>query len=199
MLRQQTLLVWANPWHATDHFGRPAGHVSRERTGSTPGHPGYIGCEIVASAPIEVEKGSAASPDQDTCWHFSRDAVKVLDNGFYRSKVRSGEVFPADEATAKKCRTPDYLISFRPLDECVAVAKAEAFAKWRAAFGEDPEDVDPYERPKPNGVDAPQDIAERSGAERVATSQADEVIAPSIPRRLRRTTADDVTGKEPTS
>lgn len=168
MLRQATLMVWANPYHALDHFGRPSGHVARERTPGTLGHAGYVGCACVASAPIEVEKGSAASPDQDTCWHFSREAVKVLDSAYYRGAVRNGELFPADEKTAKCSSSGDVTVKFESLDSALAKSKAEAFGKWRAAFGEDPEVVDPYERPKPNGMEAPADVAARSGQDRVA-------------------------------
>lgn len=166
MLRQATLMVWANPYHALDHLGRPAGHCPKERTGSSVGPLGYVGCECVASAPIEVEKGSAASPDQDTCWHFSKESVKVLDTPYYRNAVRSGELFAADDVTAIKCTNGDVVVPFRPLEMCVAVSKDEAFAKWeRAGLGK-PEEVDPYKRPLPNGSESPMDVAAASGAKR---------------------------------
>src|SRR5262249_25759773 len=156
MIRQTFLKVWANPWHALDHMGRPAGHCAKERSASTPGHAGYVGGQIVASAPIVLEPGHAGTPDQDTSWHFDRKPVQAPDPVYDRQKVATGELFPADLKTVTKCawQAPDagrihaeswwaqQFEAGNALDELLEVAKREAYDKWKAAFGEDPEDVD---------------------------------------------------------
>jgi hypothetical protein len=186
MIRQAYLLGWANPYHALDHFGRPAGACPKERTGSTLGHAGYVGAECVASAPVPVEPGSAGTPDQDTCWHFSKEPVKLPDTGYYRLCLRQGAIFPADEKTAKTCTTEDAKLVYEPLDAAVGKSKAAAFAKWKAAFAENPEEVDPYARPRPNGQESPADVAAKSGEQRVAQSKATQATAtaPDAPKAL---------------
>lgn len=178
-IRQATLVVWANPYLVLDHLGRPAGACSRERLPMhVNSHPGYIGCECVASAPEKLPPGHAGTPDQDTCWHFSRQPVTVPDNPYYRQKLRYGEVFPADEKTARTCG-----MKFVPLDEAVSAAKAAAVARWESYFGEKPEDVDPYARPKPAGKESPADAAARGALERSGQLNAAKQPASAVPAK----------------
>lgn len=150
MIPTTFLYVWANPWHALDHLGRPAGHCPRERKPSTIGHAGYVGCRCVASEPEKLPVDSAATPDQDTCWQFSTDAQKVEDTPYYRARVRFGELFAANELTAKMCG-----VKFVPLAKALDAAKAEAVAKWNRAFPDGhpwvsaPATQNPHAAPKP--------------------------------------------------
>lgn len=146
--RLQTIVrVLPNPYHSLDHEGRPAGHCPRERLMSTaPGtHQGYVGCTCLATAPEKLPDGHHGTPNQDTVWHFSREPLSIADpRGYYRLAVSRGEIIAADQKTAMASN-----VKYVPYDEALRLAKAEAVAKWRAAFGEDPPEVDPFTKPTP--------------------------------------------------
>jgi len=166
-MAQRTLRVHANPWASLDHEGRPAGHCAFERQPQhVNNHQGYVACECVASEPEKLPLGHAGTPDQDTCWHFSKEPVEVVDGilGYYRRCLRDGDILPADEKTARVAG-----IAFTPIDQAWAAAKKLAYSKWFAAFGENPAEVDPFQRPRPAGKEAPQDVTARSGAARAAS------------------------------
>jgi len=136
------LKVLPNPWHgALDHEGRPSTPCSREAQRGA-GHPGYVGATCVAEAPKALEKGhgSLVSSDQDTTWRFSRDVQTVPATDYYKMCVADGVLIAADEATAKTAG-----VKLRPAAEVWAESKAAAAARWVAAFGETPPDVDPFE------------------------------------------------------
>lgn len=152
MLRPKTLSVYPNPWHSLDHYGRPAGHCPKERSPQTIGHQGYIACEAVAG-PIVHRSARTGDFDHDTVWHFLKEPVTVADTPYYRAAIRNGEVFAVDEKLVKEIFGP--AAKCLKLDELLAREKAIAVAKWVAAHGEKPEDVDPFKRPVPIGAEAP--------------------------------------------
>lgn len=167
--KRTTLSVHCNPWHALDHEGRPAGRFPKERSRETVLHQGYVAVECVASAPEKLPPGHQGTPHQDTCWHFSREAVEVPATKYYLDALKHREILPADEKTAKLALGP--LATFRPLDIVLEEEKLAAYAKWHACFNEHPEFVEPFARPKPNGTDAPIDVAEKAAKKIVADAK----------------------------
>ena len=139
--------VLPNPFHSLDHEGRPAGHCPKERPANmAPGsHQGYVGATLMASHPEALEPGHQGTASQDTVWHFSREPQSFADpRGYYRIAMRNGELFPADAKTAQLAS-----VEFKPYADYLKQALAEATAKWRAAFGEDPPSIDPFTKPVP--------------------------------------------------
>lgn len=140
-----TLDVYANPYHSLDHLGRPAGVCPRERQPTTLGHAGYVGATPATTEPTKRGRDDHRSPDQDTCWQFSKEKIRVEDTPYYRKAIRSGELLPASESTAKKVGGVEFL----PHDAAIAKAKAEAFKAFEASIGVKAPDIDPFMPPRP--------------------------------------------------
>lgn len=139
--------ILPNPWHSLDHEGRPAGACPRERMpNQAPGsHQGYVGAVLYATVPVALEPGHQGTPSQDTVWHFSKEPVAYADpRAYYRKALQNGEVIAADEKSAAAAG-----LKFLPYDAALAASRAEAVAKWRAAFNEDPPSIDPFVKPVP--------------------------------------------------
>jgi hypothetical protein len=119
MPQPPALVVVANPFCALDDDGDPSGAVTRSDI-----HERRIG------ATLDTERSKASG----ICKYTFTDAPETLpDSAAHRSYLRSGEVIPADEATAA-------LVSrkFVPVADVLAAAKARAIAEYRAAYGVDP-------------------------------------------------------------
>jgi hypothetical protein len=143
------LKVHCNPWLSMDSLGRPMGACPKERLTIHVGQrQGFIACSLVAGKPEKLPKGHAGTPAQDTCYHFSRNIVQVVDgpNGYYRDRLKAGEIFPADKTTAKIAG-----VKFVPFETALEDARQKAIAKFRAAHGADPPIVDPFQMPTPIG------------------------------------------------
>lgn len=125
----RTLTVYANPYAALDHLGRPAGAVARDRIHD---RPGYVGAAVVATDVEALPKGHAGTPSQDTRFEFEAGPIVLPNADYYRRAVRRGELFAGDEATAQACGVPLTQPAFS-----LTQARDEAAAKWRAATGED--------------------------------------------------------------
>lgn len=167
--------VLPNPWHSIDHFGRPAAPCPKPRTPTTVGHQGYIGAEIVASAPEKLPLGHLGTPYQDTCWHFSKEPEKYLDSAeidyYFMKALRTGEILPADEQTAKYAGLVDADHPFVPFAEAVEAERVKAAAKWKAATGSDLPTTDPFERPEPDAKPSPADVARAESMKAFEKSQ----------------------------
>jgi hypothetical protein len=147
MRHVEFLSVYVNPWASLDHMGRPSGAVARERTATEPSdHPGYVGAECVSGPVQKLPEGHRGTPDQDTCWQFSADPQKVEATAYYFSSIRQGSLIPADANAARRAG-----VALVPVKTAHKAAKAKAQDSWRAAFGGDPPDVDPFIRPQPIG------------------------------------------------
>jgi len=155
------LMVLPNPWHTVDHFGRPAGAFPRERHANTLGHQGYVGAVAVTTTPEPRAAGDLRSPEQDTCWQFSKEPVSVPDNKYYRDALRSGELLPGDLKSARAAG-----LEHREYASLIAAAKIAAEAKWRAAFGESLPAVDPFAKPTPGVLPPESPAAPASFAEK---------------------------------
>lgn len=146
---KKSVVVLPNPWHSIDHEGRPAGHCPRERTNPTPGHQGHVCCSMVAQLGPALPDGHQGTRDQDTCWHFSKEPQSFDDpNDFYKNALRNGEIFPADERTAKYAG-----VEFKPFDKLLEESRAEANKKWKGVTGENLPDTDPFAKPVPLGAE----------------------------------------------
>lgn len=140
-MRPATLDVYANPYHAADHLGRPAGACPREVRGF--GSQGKVGASAVTVGSTKLEKPDFRSHEQDTCWHFSPDVQKVEDTPYYRRAIRNGELLPASEAVAKAIG-----IEFLPRDKALRAAKESFIKSWRDSMGSDPPKIDPFCKPR---------------------------------------------------
>ena len=147
MPRLLTLSVIANPFAALDHEGRPAGVVlldpvehhpyGEHTTDAVTGQPRYeprryVGAEIDAEATQVVRRagaqglGSSAQFDlQDTVWKFSAEPQTVPQTHYYLDRLRDGELFAADPATARLAGKP-----FVEPKEALAGARAHALGLW---------------------------------------------------------------------
>lgn len=129
--KKPPLMVLANPWIHLDHLGRPAGACPMDLP---PGQKGYVGASIDRESTQILDmpgKHELRSHVQDTVWKFSSDPQPVPCTPFYIARLRTGELFPADMATAKAAG----LKAFMPPAEALAKAKADAAKAWDAEHG----------------------------------------------------------------
>lgn len=144
VLSAQRLRVVANPYHALDAQGRPAGAVPLDPTRAS-GSVRYIGATLAATVlerwggkdrlgrPTFDPRGYGR---QDTTWSFSDEPVEIEDTPYHRQRLASRELFAADEATHAtvfRGRVP-----FVPPADALAVAKADAAAAFERETGAPP-------------------------------------------------------------
>lgn len=116
----RTLLVVANLYAALDEDGEPAGAVRRPEMRSL-----FVGAE---QRPADPKK-----PSNVPKYDFSADPVEVPDLPAYRHYLRTGELLPGDEKTAKKVG-----LKFRPVADELAERAERAAADFEAHYGERP-------------------------------------------------------------
>lgn len=135
---QNVYLVWANPWHAIDHLGRPCGAATMRADKA--GAPRHIGARRVLT-PVLGENGrpqKAYDGIRDTVnavsWEFSADpvALPITSDGYHRKLIAQGAVLPADQDTANAAGVP-----FLPYDQAMTLAKSAANAGYRRLYGKD--------------------------------------------------------------
>lgn len=113
--------------------GKPVGDVP-----AAPGKP-------ARKAPRSVN----GYPRFRTMFAFNLKPQTVPDNEHYRRGIRAGELFAADEATARECK-----VECRPLDEALRDARTAAIAAWRDQHESDPDFNLWPENLRPAGSDA---------------------------------------------
>ena len=121
----KTLSVYANPYAALDHLGRPCGAFPHDV--SIPGMAGrYVGASMNAvETQPEVKRiiGTAVEvlnhAQHDRTWDFSTELVKVANNRHYVRGIKDGALFAADEQTASVAG-----VKLVPLETALAAAKA---------------------------------------------------------------------------
>lgn len=119
MARTPVLLVFPNPFAALDSDGDPAAVFPRVDLPS-----------LLVGARVDHER----SKDGATKFFFDLSKpVQLPDLPTYRNALRSGDLLPADEATARLIGRP-----FVPPQQALREAELRAAARWRAETGEDP-------------------------------------------------------------
>lgn len=106
MIKPRTLLVWPNPFHALDHEGHPAGVLSYEPTGDgvkTFDSRRFIGATLQSKILEKAVEGTAQQTMQRTWFEFTEEVVEVPESAYYKHAIARGEIFAADEATARRC------------------------------------------------------------------------------------------------
>lgn len=119
MARTPVLLVFPNPFAALDSDGDPAAAFPRVDLPN-----------LLVGARVDHER----SKDGATKFFFDLSKpVQLPDLPTYRNALRSGDLLPADEATARLIGRP-FVAPQKALQE----AEMRAAARWRAETGEDP-------------------------------------------------------------
>ena len=138
MIHPSVLNVLPNPWCALDGEGRPAGAypVDPDTFGMR-----YIGARI-AQAQVESltreqiaeGKKTLVAPRQKITWEFTTEPVAIRTNGdafgVLRKAVGCGELFTADEATARALG-----VRHQNPAKALAAAKEAARARFDAMHG----------------------------------------------------------------
>ena len=131
-LRPSTLKVLPNPWAHVDHLGAPAGACPRDLV-NDPSAGRWVGAKIDEELTVITrpeKKGELRNGQQRTVWCFSAQPVEVPHSAYYRRKVKRGELFAADEATAKACG-----VKHQDPKTLLAAAKETAAAAFDSAHG----------------------------------------------------------------
>ena len=136
MPREQTIRVFANPYCALDHEGRPSGAVmfdpvDHHAYASSDQPRRYVGamhCPERTKVYQKAAEGSAQSDLQDTVWNFSEDAVTLPLSHYYLGHIRSGDLIAADAETAEHAG----LAEFVDPKAALARAKVKALDLWKA-------------------------------------------------------------------
>ncbi len=152
------LSVLANPWHAIDHKGRPCCAVRQELTSSViPKVPVFIGAKLNAPILDPDVQGNRESEHQGNrqavlyrTFTFSPGALTVPATKYYKRAIKDGALLAADLDTALECG-----ISAKEYQEPEAIRaseKAKALANYKATYGKEPPESDPYQ-PQPVAVE----------------------------------------------
>jgi hypothetical protein len=118
MPKPATLHVVANPYCALDADGEPSGVAYRADLRGQ-----------LVGALIDHKR----SKDGALKYEFSTDALPLPDMPAHRVLLRTGQILPADAATARVCG-----IGFTQPSAALAAAKERAALEWLAAYGELP-------------------------------------------------------------
>lgn len=111
------LLVAPNPHASLDDDGDPCGYVLRVDLRRLSAKPILLGAQrVVRDGAMKIE--------------YTLAPVEVDDLPAYRKALRSGELFPGDEATARRVGVP-----WLPLDAQHAAAAVRAADAYQARFG----------------------------------------------------------------
>ncbi len=137
------LKVVANPYCALDHEGVPCGAYPFDPEHGA-GAMRNVGARIDTARTRVLVKGHempfkgrkyplSGGGAQRTFWAYDLSPQDVPDCAHYRAGIRSGDIFPGDEATARAVGA-----TWRLPAEALSEAREEAIATWRANSGEDP-------------------------------------------------------------
>lgn len=125
----RTIRVWTNPFAHVDHNGRPAGACP---TDPAIDKGGRIGATLTDRTRVVGPRGhEVVVPDHE--WTFSDEAIELPLTPYYCTRVRCGELFPADVKTARAAG-----VKFRPLAEAREAAREAAITEWTDTYGEPP-------------------------------------------------------------
>ncbi len=173
MAKSKRILVYPNPYMHLDHDGYPAGATPTDRmehVGETV--RSWVGAKLDQDQTFHTENLSSDEqafrfPRQQTRFKFELSTPTELPvTQYYRDRIRDGELFVADEASAKECG-----FAFTDPKKALHAAKAAAIASWKASYGELPEFVDALDvgfvtsqgtGVPMTGTDVPADGVERS-------------------------------------
>jgi hypothetical protein len=139
-MSKRTLLVWPNPFHQLDAEGRPAGVLPYEPVGNginTFDDRRFVGATLKAELIETFPRGDARTNVQRTWFEYFDEPSKVPATPYYKQAIARGEIFAADEESAKLCGITNSFLEPAPL---LASAKAEALALWKRAAHEDAEE-----------------------------------------------------------
>lgn len=156
----RTLSVHPNPYCALDADGDPCGVVPRADLRS-----------ILIGARLDLERSS----DERQKYLFDVETlVELPDDPAHRNALRSGDLLPADERTARLCG-----LTFLPLAQQLELAKKGAAARWLAETGVLPPfaaaPIDPPAAPAP----APSAPASAPTSTALALSPASSPFTPT--------------------
>lgn len=131
-LKPRTLSVYANPYSHVDEQGRPQGALPWDPQGHNPGR-GWVGAHLEAvqtkAATSVVIKGVAyetEAAEHARTLVFDHEPTTLPETPYYLAALRRGELFAADEATAKMAG-----LKFVDPETALAAAKADAITRWK--------------------------------------------------------------------
>ncbi len=132
------LRVYANPWRALDHLGRPQCVVPFDPTHRP--DRGWVGAILdpeltrVTSVP---SAGENRNPRQVTVFKFTSDAIELplkntqgVIHEHYIRAIQDGDLIPADLPTARRCR-----VKFADPKAVLEATKRDAIAKFNREYG----------------------------------------------------------------
>lgn len=126
MAKAIALLVLANPYLFLHDDGEP-GCVVHSVAAHDPDNR-RLGARLRVTPTFKAAPHSGQHDRQETRHDYDHDPFPLPDLAEYRKAIRSGELFAADEKTAKEVG-----IEWVPLDKQIAAAKAAAIDRWKAA------------------------------------------------------------------
>lgn len=98
------LLVWPNPFHALDHEGHPAGILPVEPSGDgvkTFDDRAFVGARLNAEFTFKAIVGTAQASEQRSKFAYTDEPVEVPATPYYKHAIARGEIFAADDFSAK--------------------------------------------------------------------------------------------------
>lgn len=131
----KTLRVYANPWHALDSEGRPAGACACDPDYHTPARK-FVGATLEAKETRKAVPAKGITARHDITYAFSTEAQEIPLTVYYLEAVKRGELIAADEASAKACGfAPD---TFKDPAVCLAEERRAAARQFQINYGEIP-------------------------------------------------------------
>jgi hypothetical protein len=141
-LPARLLRVLPNPWKGIDHLGRPAAALPFDAFEHSPS-PGFVGAAMLekeiapaqrfkvgtqsfATSPAQVERRLVYDIDP-------KNPVVIPNTAYYRQHIASGDLIPADAATAALAG----ITKFDGAEKMLARARAEAIERFNAETGPD--------------------------------------------------------------
>lgn len=145
------LSVLTNPWHAIDHKGRPCCAVRQELTSSViPKVPVFIGAKLNPPILDPDVQGNRASEHEGNrqavlyrSFTFSPNAITVPATKYYKRAVKDGALLAADLDTALECGVSKE--EYEAPEDIRASEKSKALAQFKATYGIDAPECDPYQ------------------------------------------------------
>jgi hypothetical protein len=130
------LRVYADPYGALDHEGRPA-HVCPKEL-PTSAHDRWVGAHLHADTKLKqvdahvlesVRAGLHEHP-QDTLYDFDEAPVELPVTPYYLQRIKHGEIVAADAATAREAG-----VKFEDPQLVIARSRMKAIRHWRREHG----------------------------------------------------------------
>lgn len=140
MAKLQTLKVWPNPFHALDHEGVPCALLPYEPEGdgvTTFDDRRFVGAHLQAKITQTFQRGDARHAIQRTSVKYTNEEVTVRNTAYYAHAILRGEIFAADEASAKAVGIQKFL----PPGEGLQLEKEAAIGLWERAAHEEHDGV----------------------------------------------------------